>query len=218
MSQRRDLLRMMATLGAAGVSGYLQDVLAAGDLPPGLHKLEGSATVNGRPAKAGMNVGLGDRIATGPNSSAVVVQKGDAFLMRSDTVIEIKGSNGVLTDLLVASGRVLSVFAKKPVTVRAAVATIGIRGTGAYLEVEKDSVYFCLCYGEAVIDGPNMPPKVVKTTHHEQPLLLTTTTPAMAAQPGPFRNHTDEELVMLEALVGREPPFMKDGKYPANKY
>ena len=218
MSRRRELLRFIATLGAAGASGYLRDVLAAGDLPPGLHRLEGSATINGKPAKAGANVSLGDRIATGANSTAVVVQKGDAFLMRADTVIEIKGDNGVLTDLLVASGRVLSVFAKKPVTVKAAVATIGIRGTGAYLEVEKDSVYFCLCYGEAVIEGPLMAPKTVKTTHHESPLLLSTTTPAMAAQPGPFRNHSDEELVMLEALVGREPPFMKGGKYPANKY
>jgi len=218
MSQRRDLLRFIATLGAAGVSGYLRDVLAAGDLPPGLHRLEGTATVNGKSAKSGAAVNLGDRVATGPDSRAVVVQKGDAFLMRADTVIEIKGNDGVLTDLLVASGRVLSVFAKKPVTVKAAVATIGIRGTGAYLEVEKDSVYFCLCYGEAVIEGPQMEPKVVKTTHHESPLLLSTTTPAMAAQPGPFRNHTDDELIMLESLVGRVPPFMKDGQYPAKKY
>ena len=218
MNHRRELLRFIATLGAAGASGYLREVLAAGDLPPGLHRLEGSATVNGRPAKEGMAVGLGDRIATGPGSRAVVVQKGDAFLMRADTVIEIKGRDGVLTDLLIVGGRVLSVFAKKPVTVRAASATIGIRGTGAYLEVEPASVYFCLCYGEAVIEGPAMAPKTVKTTHHEQPLVLTTTTPAMAAQPGPFRNHSDDELIMLESLVGREPPFMKDGQYPAKKY
>ena len=218
MTQRRDLLRFIATLGAAGTSGYLRDVLAAGDLPPGLHRLDGTATINGKPAKSGAAVALGDRVATGPNSTAVVVQKGDAFLLRADTIVQIQGNGGVLTDLLIASGKVLSVFAKKPVNIKAATASIGIRGTGAYLEVEKDSVYFCLCYGEAVIDGPNMPPKTVKTTHHEQPLLLTTTTPAMAAQPGPFRNHTDEELIMLESLVGREPPFMKDGQYPAKRY
>jgi hypothetical protein len=40
----------------------------------------------------------------------------------------------------------------------------------------------------------------------------------MRIEAGPFRNHTDAELVMLEALVGREPPFMKGGSYPANKY
>ena len=73
MSQRRDLLRFIATLGAAGVSGHLQDVLAAGDLPPGLHRLEGSATINGKAAKSGAAVNLGDRISTGPNSQAVVL-------------------------------------------------------------------------------------------------------------------------------------------------
>jgi hypothetical protein len=218
MTDRRDLLRYLATLGAAGVSGLIQEALAAGDLPPGLHKLEGSATVNGRAAKEGSQVALGDRIATGAGSRAVVVTKGDAFLMRADTQIEIKGRDGVLTDLLITTGRVLSVFAKKPVTVRAATATVGIRGTGAYFEVEPGSVYFCLCYGEAVIDGPNMAPKTVKTTHHESPLILTTTTPAMDAQPGPFRNHSDDELIMLESLVGREPPFMKGGQYPAKRY
>jgi len=218
MTDRRDLLRYLATLGAAGASGLIQEVLAAGDLPPGLHKLEGSATVNGRPAKEGNQVVLGDRIATGAGSRAVVVTKGDAFLMRADTQIEIKGRDGVLTDLLITTGRVLSVFAKRPVTVKAATATVGIRGTGAYFEVEPASVYFCLCYGEAVIDGPNMAPKTVKTTHHESPLILTTTTPAMAAEPGPFRNHSDDELIMLESLVGREPPFMKGGQYPAKRY
>jgi hypothetical protein len=219
MSQRRELLRFIATLGAAGVSGYLQDVLAAGDLPPGLHRLEGSATINGKPAKSGAAVNLGDRISTGPNSQAVVVQKGDAFLMRADTVIEIKGRDGVLTDLLIASGRVLSVFAKKPVTVKAAVATIGIRGTGAYIEIHPGHVYFCLCYGEALVEGPGMAnAREVKTTHHESPLVLRDDGGIMKVEAGPFQNHSDAELVMLESLVGREPPFMKGGTYPAKKY
>jgi hypothetical protein len=218
MTDRRELLKYIALFGAAGASGAIREVLAAGDLPPGLHRVEGSAMVNGKAAKSGAAVNLGDRISTGPGSSAVVVQKGDAFLMRADTTIEIKGRDGVLTEMIIATGKVLSVFAKKPVAVKAATASIGIRGTGAYIEVEPGQVYFCLCYGEAVIEGPAMAPKTVTTTHHEQPLILTTTTPAMAAQPGPFRNHSDDELIMLEALVGRQPPFMKDGQYPAKKY
>ena len=40
----------------------------------------------------------------------------------------------------------------------------------------------------------------------------------MKVEPGPFLNHTDAELIMLEALVGREPPFVKDGQYPNKKY
>ena len=217
-SGRRKWMKAIAAMGAAGASGYLSELLAAGDLPPGLHRVDGSATVNGKDARSGSAVNLGDRIATGAGSTAVVVMKGDAFLMRGNTTIEIRGSSGLLSDMLIAGGRVLTVWSKKNVSVKAAHATIGIRGTGAYFEVDPREVYFCLCYGEAVIAGPNMPDKTVVTRHHEQPLLLVEGRGTLRAEPGPVRNHTDEELVMLEKLVGREPPFMKDGQYPLNRY
>ncbi len=216
--QRRRLLKWIAAAGAAGATGLMRDVLAAGDLPPGLHRLDGTATVNGRPAKSGDKVALGDRVATGPRSQAVIVLKGDAMLVRADTVIEIKGRDGLLTEMVIATGKVLSVFSKKPVAIKAVTASIGIRGTGAYIEVDRAEVYFCLCYGEATIDGPQMQTRTVITTHHEQPLLMTERNGILGAAPGPFRNHSDDELIMLEALMGREPPFMKSAQYPANKY
>jgi hypothetical protein len=149
----------------------------------------------------------------------VIVVGSDAFLLRSQTTVELGGSQGVLSGMLISAGKVLSVFSKKPVAIKAASATIGIRGTGAYIEVNPDSVYFCLCYGEALVEGPGMAnAREVKTTHHESPLLLRDDGGIMKVEPGPFQNHSDAELVMLESLVGREPPFTKDGKYPANKY
>ena len=211
-------MKRIAAYGAAGASGIVAEALAKGDLPTGVARLDGTATVNGREARVGLPVTVGDRVSTGRQSQAIVVVGSDAFLLRSQTTIEIGGREGVLSSLLVATGQVLSVFSKKPVAIKAATASIGIRGTGAYIEVEPASVYFCLCYGEAVVDGPGMSSKEVKTTHHEQPMLLTQEGGIMRAQPGPFQNHTDAELVLLESLVGREPPFMKDGKYPANKY
>ena len=222
--RRRQLLSYLAAsagLGAAGVSGWISQALASGDLPatPGVNRLEGTATVNGKPAKVGTAVEMGDRVATGPGSQAVIVLKGDAFLMRSQTVIEVQGRDGVLSSLLIGTGKVLSVFAKKPVSVKAANATIGIRGTGAYLEVEAKSVYFCLCYGEADVAGPGMAGvRNVKTEHHEQPLMLREDGGVMRVEPGPFQNHSDDELILLESVVGRQPPFMKDGRYPLNKY
>ena len=210
--------RWLQAIAAVGASNYLADVLAAGDLPPGLHRVEGNATVNGQPAKSGSPVKLGDKIATGAGSTAVVVLKGDAFLMRADTVVEVRGSGSALSEMIIAGGKVLSVFSKRSLAVKAASATIGIRGTGAYFEVDAKEVYFCLCYGEAVVQGPNMPDKVVKTTHHEQPLLLTAPMGTLKADAGPFRNHTDAELILLEQLCGREPPFVKDGQYPMKKY
>jgi hypothetical protein len=215
---RRKWMQAMAAMGAAGASGYLSELLAAGDLPPGLHRVEGKVSVNGKEAKSGSPVSMGDKVVTGPGSTAVVVLKGDAMLLRGDTVIEIRGSSGLMSDMIISAGRVLTVFSKKNVSVKASTATIGIRGTGAYIEVMPGEVYFCLCYGEAVLAGPNMSEKSVVTKHHEQPLLLKESGGTMRAEPGGFRNHTDEELVMLEKLVGREPPFIKDGAYPQNKY
>jgi hypothetical protein len=221
-AMRRRILMLAASgaFGAGGLSGYLSRALASGDLPKTsqVHRLEGTATVNGRPAKAGTPVKTGDRIATGASSRAVVVLGQDAFLLREKTIIEARGRGDTLSELLISGGKVLSVFSKKPVSIKASTATIGIRGTGAYLEVAEKSVYFCLCYGEAVLQGPGMADKVVKTTHHEQPMIIHADGPAMTADPAKFANHSDDELILLESLVGREPPFMKDGQYPANKY
>jgi len=213
--RRRTWLRIMALGGAAAV---IARALAKGDMPPGVNQLRGTATVNGAAARVGTPVGLGDRISTGGDSQAVVVVGADAFLMRSNTSIEVKGREGLLTDMIVATGQVLSVFSKKPVAIKAASASIGIRGTGAYIEVDPASVYFCLCYGDALLEGPGMSAKEVQTTHHESPLLITQAGGVMRADPGPFRNHSDAELIMLEALVGREPPFLKSGVYPSGKY
>jgi len=207
-------------LASGGIAGIIGRALANGDLRgrQGIVQLEGTASVDGRPARVGSVVEVGQRIATGPASHAVIVIGKDAFLVRDDTSIETKGASGALSELVVTTGKILSVFSRKPLSIRAAYATIGIRGTGCYIEVSPADVYFCLCYGEAVVQGPGMADKVVKTTHHEMPLLLREDGSTMQADKAKFRNHTDVELIMLESLVGREPPFMKDGKYPAGKY
>ena len=219
LERRKFVLHLAAsgTLGAAGLTGFMSRALAKGDFPaiPGVNRLEGRATVNGREAKIGTPVGPKDRVSTGPSSQAVIVIQDDAFLLRSNTTLEFAETRGALSRILIEAGSVLSVFGKKPVQIRARKATIGIRGTGAYLEVLPDEVYFCLCYGEADLDGPGMPTKNIATRHHEQPLLIRDGAAAMRAEPGPFRNHSDAELTLLESLVGREPPFQGLAPYPA---
>lgn len=215
--QRRLFIRQLAisgALGAAGITGVISRALAKGDLPPGIQRLEGKATVNGKEARIGTPVGPKDRVSTGAGSQAVVVIQDDAFLLRSNTTLEFGESRGALARILIEAGSVLSVFDKKPLVIKAGRATIGIRGTGAYLEVLPSEVYFCLCYGEADLDGPGMETRRIATRHHEQPLLIPAGGTAMRADPGPFRNHSDAELTMLEALVGREPPFQGLAPYP----
>ena len=216
---RRDLMRYLVAGGGAALGNLVSTALAKGDIPPGVNRLEGTATVNGRAAQVGTPVTIGDKVSTARGSQAVIVVGKDAFLLRAETTIEVGGSQGVLRDLLISSGKVLSVFSQKPVAIKAATASIGIRGTGAYIELNPEGVYFCLCYGEASIDGPGMAAtRNVKTSHHEQPLLLRDDGGIMRIEAGPFQNHTDAELILLESLCGREPPFTKGGAYPANKY
>jgi FecR protein len=221
---RRQWLKSAAALGLlgpAGISGLIQEAIAKGDTPAvnGINTLDGTATVNGMPARVGTPVKAGDRVTTGVKSYAVIVVGKDAYLLRENSSIvleESKTQPGVLTNVLILTGRVLSVLEKrspeKRVQYRTTNATIGIRGTGFYIEIHEGRTYFCLCYGEAAIEGAGMTePKVVKAVHHESPLWLDDRSGTMKAEKGPFLNHTDDELIMLEKLTGREPPFVALG-------
>jgi len=225
---RRTYLKQLAALGLlgpAGISGLIQEVLAKGDLPAisGINTLSGSATVNGLAAKVGSAVKPGDKVATGKDSYAVVVLGKDAYLLRDSTSVvfeQSKDKPGVLENVLIATGKVLSVFdkrAERGVRIKTGNATIGIRGTGCYIEIQDGRTYFCLCYGEAAIDGGGMAQsKIIKTTHHESPVWLDDRGGIMKVEKAGFVNHNDEELIMLEKLAGREPPFVKlglTGKY-----
>ena len=222
LSRRTTLIQLAALglLGPAGISGYIQEALAKGDAPvlSGIQSLTGSAAINGKDAKVGSAVNPGDRVSTGKNSLAVVVVGKDAYLLRDGTNVAFEQSQskpGVLESVLISTGKVLSVFAKRSengVRVRAANATIGIRGTGCYIEVQDTRTYFCLCYGEAAIDGAGMAQsKIIKTTHHESPVWLDDRGGVMKVESAGFVNHNDSELIMLEKLCGREPPFVALG-------
>ena len=54
-------------------------------------------------------------------------------------------------------------------------------------------------------------PKILKTTHHETPVWLDDRGGVMKVEKAGFVNHNDDELIMLEKLNGREPPFVALG-------
>jgi hypothetical protein len=220
---RRRLLKQLSlvgVLGPAGVSGLIQEVLAKGDLPAisGVNTLSGTATVNGVAAKVGTPVKPGDKVTTSNGSYAVVVLGKDAYMLRDNTNVVFQERNdnpGVLDSVLITTGKILSVFGKrddKGVAIKAKTATIGIRGTGCYLEIHDGRTYFCLCYGEATIDGGGMVgTKRIKTIHHENPVWLDDRGGVMKVEDANFVNHNDDELIMLEKLNGRVPPFVSRG-------
>ncbi len=214
--KRRKLLKGIAGLLMAERLLHLQAAWAAGQqpLPPGMHTVSGEVTVNGRPAQPGMLVQAGDQVVTGSGGKAIYVIGRDAYLQRERSSVQFLGDS-VSNGLRVISGKLLSVFGKGDKRIETPTATIGIRGTGCYIEVESERIYFCLCYGQAEIIPLARPSEreLIETRHHDKPMYISADARRVMA-PATVQNHSDDELTLLEALVGRVPPFLADGGYP----
>ena len=220
--ERRRWLRITAALLATQM-GFLRDALAAGSLERGVHRVRGDVRVNGVQAKEGMFVAVGDIITTGADGEVVFVTGRDAFLIRANSRVEAQGVAGplLLSGLRVITGAVLSVFAPgEPKTMRTATATIGIRGTSLYLEAEEARTYVCCCYGEAEIVSTADPSarETVRTQHHEQPRYVMGSGAPQMLMGAPVVNHSDAEIMLLENLVGRRPPFLDNPNYWPGRY
>ena len=183
--------------------------------PEGVVSMRGAARINGKPATTGMAVRIGDEILTGPGAELTVVFQQDAMLMRADSRVTLVPAAARGAYLLrVFSGAVLAVFQPGvPKQVRTPTAVIGIRGTAAYVAAERDRTYVCICYGTAhlsAVDDP-LAAETVTTRHHDEPRYIYRRGMPTMMEIAPVVNHNDDELTMLEALVGRRPPFT--GKY-----
>jgi len=216
-ARRRWLLRAAASLGAASLPSAIRQALAMGENPaaPGLHRVEGEVRVNRQLAKSGQLVRPGDVIETGARGQAVFIVGRDAYLLRAGSRLETKGREMLIDTLRIVTGKLLSVLGPGTRRIETPTATIGIRGTGIYIEAEPDRTYVCTCYGTADLQSTEKPEEreTVTTTHHDQPRYdYGKSMPSIRMIEGaPVVNHTDAELVMLEALVGRRPPFLDTG-------
>ncbi|MDH3632038.1 MAG: FecR family protein [Gammaproteobacteria bacterium] len=220
---RRDFLAKALGLGlfsSPNLVSLLQPAYALGDVPGRLpegrsiYKLQGSVTVNGKAADISTRIEPNSRIKTGNNSLLIFVVANDAFILRSNSQLEMESGDGLIIDAFrMLSGRLLSVFGKrkKPHTITTSTATIGIRGTGMYFESDPEKSYICTCYGHSHIVA-NANPDIsldVITEYHDKPyyVLSTATSGDKLIVPAPVINHTDSELTLIEELVGRTPPF-----------
>ena len=187
MPTRRDWL-----LGATAIL-LVRDALAQGRVEKGVRRRSGDVRISG------------ETISTGADGQAVFVVGRDAMMVRPNSSLTL-----VTNGFRLLTGAVLSVFAPgEAKQLRTPTATIGIRGTAAYIEVEPDRTYICTCYGEAVLEPLADPAarETVRTRHHEQPRYIMPKGAPQMITPAPVIDHTDAELELLESLVGRKPPF-----------
>jgi hypothetical protein len=213
LSRRAWLVRAAAGGAAlAAAMAGLRQALAVGEIPSGVARVRGDARVNGKPAQRGMEVRPGDVITTGPGAELVVVVGRDAFLVRAQSRIELSGdaTRLLVASLRVVTGALLSVFEPgRSATLRTTTATIGIRGTGIYVEIDGVRTYVCTCYGEAELTPVDDPAaaETVRTQHHDEPRYIYPRGMPRMIEQAPVVNHTDAELALLEGTVGRTVPF-----------
>lgn len=208
-------------------------------LAPGrsIYRLRGDVRVNGEPADRRTRIDANARIETGDNAELVFVVGKDAFILRGNSTLELSAlavalaSNGfaagvsvasarasILGSLRLLSGRLLSVFGMRgpdePLRIQTLTATIGVRGTGVYVESESDRSYVCTCYGTTRLTAVGDPAsrETVTSEYHDAPrYILGDGATGDRIEHAPVINHTDMELILIEELVGRIPPFAAPG-------
>ncbi len=182
-------------------------------LPPGrsIYELEGEVKVDGVIATLDTRIEANNTVETGPKSRIVFVVGDDVFLLRDGSKLIVSGRERDLVDILQCfAGKVLSVFGRRRHQIRTRTAIMGVRGTGVYFEADPEETYFCTCYGVVDMRAASDPTSkaTVAAEHHDEPKYIVANAPAgRRIRPAPFKNHTDEELMILEALVGRTVPF-----------
>jgi len=176
-----------------------------------IYRMEGDVRINGIPARLDTIIKAGDSIVTGARSLIIFIMGEDAYLLRENSRMELSKDDSTIKFLRLLNGAVLSVFGKgEPREVRTRELIGGIRGTGLYLEARSDSTYVCTCYGTVDLRSAIDPALVetVKTQHHDAPRILRNTPDGPRIEKARVVNHTDAELILIESLVGREPPFV----------
>ena len=222
---RRKFLVHALSLGlfaGAGMTQLFQPGYAMGEIPRKLpdgrsiYQLKGDVSVDGKAADINTLIKPGSHIRTGRSSRIIFVVANDAFVLRSNSELRMESKGGLLIDSMrILSGKILSVFGKQDTTrsITTLTATIGIRGTGIYVESEPDKSYVCTCYGHTriVASADSNVSRDIVSEHHDEPVyVLPKASGNKLIVPGPFINHTDSELALIEELVGRRTPFAYD--------
>jgi len=208
--RRRRFLKASAALGATLL---MPGVARSAEI----RDLQGSAKVNGKPASRATRVRPGDRIETGPKSKLVLVIGADAFLLREKSRLNLEkslpGQPSVIAGLRLSAGAMVAVFGPGSRHIQTSTAVAEIRGTGVYIEASAKQTYFCTCYGEVDLrDKTGKAHKLVVSGYHAPNLIYAQPVKGQTIVVSRFKDHTDDELIMLDGLVGRTSPIAEHNR------
>lgn len=187
-------------------------------LPPdqSIYGLSGDVLVNNQQATLSTPVKPGDTLQTGKNSEVIFVVNSHAMILRGDSLLVVERAETSISSLVIGglrmlTGKLLSVSRNSPMRVTTATATVGIRGTGFYVESDPELSYFCTCYGATEVQATDDPEsrEIIAASHHDRPVYIVKDGgKGKNIRNAPFLNHSDQELALIETLVGRTTPFV----------
>ena len=227
--QRRHLIQALAFTGSGGLglirAALAQDVSSSRPhrLPAeqSVYRVTGRVRVNGQEAGMGTRINATDQIETEAGAEIIYAVGESAILVRENTRLIMSASNEDpkrVAAIDLHQGRMLAVFAPghdKRFTTPAS--RVSSKTTGVYFEVDPDQTYFCNCYGVTEIEAAGDPGSrdTITATHHDRPVyILTQGESGKRVRAAPFIHHTDQELMLIESIVGRTVPFT----FPASQY
>jgi len=219
-SRRQFLIYLLASGALASVQGCgSSSVSGSSDMPTempegrSIYQLAGDVRVNGQVATLQTLIKAGDVVETFNKSYVIFVLNKDSFILRSNSKMSlpVPAAVATATEFRLNRGKALSVLASRRTRIATPTAIIGIRGTGVYVEVEPELSYVCTCYGTTDLpraDDPDIKETVVSEHHDSPKYILADTSIGNRIQPAPFKNHDDQELLLIETLVGRTTPYV----------
>jgi hypothetical protein len=173
-----------------------------------VRELSGEAYLSGHRMARNTALQPGQTLETGEDAQVWFTVGEDAFLVRPRSRVRLDASSlgaRVLDFVRLVSGGLAATFSPgAPRRLVTPTSTIGIRGTGVYLEATPQWTYACTCFGTTEISplARNAPLQVASRNHAARRIdrdgsLLEV----------PFERHTSDEIARLESLVGRPNPF-----------
>lgn len=203
---RRLVLKGLALggLGLGGIAGLIRSAVAA-EMESRIRRLQGDVRFNGKTLQIGDTLSAPLEVIAGDRAFSAFNVGRNAYLVRANSRLAISAPQKSGVAVNVAVGRMLAVFEKGKAQISTPTAVAGIRGTGIYVESETDRSYVCLCYGSAELASTVdlSLRESIATQHHDAPRYIS----GSGIVPAPVKNHSDDELFLLESLVGRTPPF-----------
>lgn len=194
----------------AGLGGALVPLPALSQERWGVvREVSGDVTVNGFAVTRQTALRSGQTLRTGPDGRISFTIGADAYFLRPGSRLYLDTSRPAepfVNFLRLLTGALGGTFLRgNQRTVSTPTSTIGVRGTGVYVETAAGFTYACTCFGTTEISSLAMERQAVSGQGHEARLIR----PGMPIARAGFERHTSDEIAALEALVGRPNPFSR---------